>query len=157
MKSRKHEWKEACYIPSGIRPSSVERVVRCFLELVDDDLTEGLVFSEFVDFEPLTRHSKSGMPLTKEFRLFFFDGKPVFWAEYWEEGDYAGMTPPVDQFTEMAAAVQSRFFTMDIAKRRDGGLVDRGTWRCPGGRIAGWRRNERVLPVARKPPTAIYR
>ena len=31
-----------------------------------------------------------------------------------------GMAPPVDQFTKIAAAVKSRFFTMDIAKRRDG-------------------------------------
>jgi hypothetical protein len=33
---------------------------------------------------------------------------------------YAGMAPPVDQFMKIAAAVKSRFFTMDIAKRRDG-------------------------------------
>ena len=71
VKSRKHEWNEACYIPSASDRSCVERVVHRFLELVDDDLNEGLVFREFVDFEPLTRHSKSGMPLTKEFRLFF--------------------------------------------------------------------------------------
>ena len=60
------------------------------------------------------------MPLTKEFRLFFLDGEPVFWTEYWEEGDYAGIAPPVDRFAAVAAAVKSRFFTMDIAKRRDG-------------------------------------
>ena len=120
VKSRKHEWHEACYIQSASDRSSVERVVHRFLELTDDDLNEGLVFREFVDFEPLTQHSKSGMPLTKEFRLFFLDGKPIFWTEYWEEGDYAGMAPPVDQFAAVAAAVKSRFFTMDIAKRRDG-------------------------------------
>jgi hypothetical protein len=120
VKSRKHEWDEACYIPSASNRSSVERVVRRFLELVDDDLNEGLVFREFVNLEPLTQHSKSGMPLTKEFRLFFLDDKLVFWTEYWEEGDYAGISPPVDQFTKIAAAVKSRFFTMDVAKRRDG-------------------------------------
>ena len=120
VKSRKHEWGEACYIPSASDRSSVERVVRRFLELTDDDLNEGLVFREFIDFEPLTQHSKSGMPLTKEFRLFFLDGKPVFWTEYWEEGNYAGLAPPVDQFVEVAAAVKSRFFTMDIAKHRNG-------------------------------------
>ncbi len=120
VKSRKHEWDEACYIPSASDRSSVEKVVRRFLELVEDDLNEGLVFREFIEFEPLTQHSKSGMPLTKEFRLFFLDGEPVFWTEYWEEGDYAGMSPPVAQFREVAAAVKSRFFTMDIAKRRDG-------------------------------------
>jgi hypothetical protein len=120
VKSRKHEWNEACYIPSASDRRSVEQVVRRFLELVGDDLNEGLVFREFVDFEPLARHSKSGMPLTKEFRLFFLEGKAVFWTEYWEEGDYAGMAPPVEQFTAVAAAVKSRFFTMDIAKRRNG-------------------------------------
>jgi hypothetical protein len=119
VKSRKHEWNEACYIPSASDRSSVERVIRRFLELTDD-LNEGLVFRQFIDFEPLTQHSKSGMPLTKEFRLFFLDGEPLFWTEYWEEGDYAGMASPVEQFTKIAAAVKSRFFTMDIAKRRDG-------------------------------------
>jgi hypothetical protein len=120
VKSRKHEWDEACYIPSAANRSSVERVVRRFLELVDDDLNEGLVFREFVSFEPLTQHSKSGMPLTKEFRLFFLDGRPVFWNEYWDEGDYGGLAPPVDTFSKIAALVNSRFFTMDIAKRQDG-------------------------------------
>ncbi len=120
VKSRKHERNEACYIPSASDRSSVKRVVRRFLELVDDDLNEGLVFREFIDFEPLTQHSKSGMPLTKEFRLFFLDGEPIFWTKYWDEGDYAGLVPPVDQFAAVATAVKSRFFTMDIAKRQDG-------------------------------------
>jgi hypothetical protein len=69
VKSRKHEWEEACFIPSASDRSAVERVVGRFLELQGDDLNEGLVFREFVEFEPLTHHSKSGMPLTKEFRL----------------------------------------------------------------------------------------
>ena len=53
VKSRKHEWDEACFIPSAADRTSVERVVRRFLELVDDDLNEGLVFREFVEFEAL--------------------------------------------------------------------------------------------------------
>ena len=90
VKSRKHEWAEACFIPSASDRASVERVVRRFLELQGDDLSEGLVFREFIDFEPLGRHPKSGMPLTKEFRLFFLDGQPVFWTPYWEGADYQG-------------------------------------------------------------------
>ena len=141
VKSRKHEWKEACYISSAADRGSVERVVRRFLELVDDDLNEGLVFREFVNFEPLAQHSKSGMPLTKEFRLFFLDGQPVFWTEYWEEGDYAGIVPPVEPFTKIAAAVKSRFFTMDIAKRLNGDwmIVELGN-----GQVAGLPENADV-------------
>lgn len=120
VKSQKHYWEEACYIPSASDRNAVERVVHRFIELQDDDLNEGLVFREFVEFEPLAKHSKSGMPLTKEFRLFFLDGIPIFSVEYWEEGDYTDISPPIERFREIAKAVQSRFFTMDVAKRLDG-------------------------------------
>lgn len=120
VKSRKHEWAEACFIPSASDRASVERVVQRFLELQGDDLSEGLVFREFIEFEPLGRHAKSGMPLTKEFRLVFLDSQPVFWTPYWDEGDYAGLTPPVERFAAVAGCVRSRFFTMDVAQRRDG-------------------------------------
>lgn len=120
VKSRKHEWAEACFIPSASDRPSAERVVRRFLELQDDDLSEGLVFREFVEFEPLGRHPKSGMPLTKEFRLFFLDGQLVFWTPYWEGADYQGSVPPVERFAAVAGCVRSRFFTMDVAQRRGG-------------------------------------
>jgi hypothetical protein len=73
-----------------------------------------------VSFEALAEHSKSGMPLTKEYRLFFLDGRLLYAAEYWEEGDYGGTAPPVDLFSRVAERVRSRFFTMDVAKRCDG-------------------------------------
>lgn len=120
VKSRKHEWNEACYIPSASDAAAVERVVRRFVELQGDDLSEGLVFREFVEFEPLTVHSRSGMPLTNEWRLFFLDSRPVSALHYWDEGDYGDAMPPADQFGAAAALVRSRFFTMDVARRRDG-------------------------------------
>lgn len=119
VKSRKHEWNEACYIPSASDCKAVESVVRRFVELQGNELNEGLVFREFIDFEPIAQYSKSGMPLMKEFRLFFLDGEPIYSIEYWEEGDYQGTFPPIDQFSEIAKVVQSRFFTMDVAKRID--------------------------------------
>ncbi len=71
VKSRKHEGKEACFIPPASAREAVERVVRRFMELQGDDLAGGLVFRQFVELEHLGRHPKSGMPLTREFRLFF--------------------------------------------------------------------------------------
>ena len=120
VKSRKHEWAEACFIPSAADREAVERVVGRFLELQGDDLNEGLVFREFVEFEPVGVHPRSGMPLTEEYRVFWLDGEPVFWAPYWAEGDYRVSEPPIEQFAGVAAAVRSRFFTMDLARRRDG-------------------------------------
>jgi hypothetical protein len=121
VKSRKHEWDEACYIPLASDRGEVERVVTCFLQLQGEDLNEGLVFREFIEFEPLTTHSKSGMPLTKEFRLFVLDGQIISVMQYWDEGDYdQGALPPVDIFSDIAQKVQSCFFTMDVAKGIDG-------------------------------------
>lgn len=120
VKSRKHEWFEACYIPSASDKQTVERIVTRFMELQGEDLNEGLVLREFVAFEQLTTHSKSGMPLTKEFRLFFLDGKPMMSSEYWEEGEYGSVQPPTKLFNAIAQNVRSRFFTMDVAQRRDG-------------------------------------
>jgi len=120
VKSQKHYWNEACYIPDASDSATVERVTKRFLELQGDDLNEGLVFRAFVDFEPLSTHVKSGMPLTKEFRIFYVDGEPLTSIEYWDQGDYQSLKPPVEQFSTVANKIQSRFFTMDIAKRKDG-------------------------------------
>jgi hypothetical protein len=120
VKSRKHEWGEACFIPSAADRQAVGRVVGRFLELQGQDLNEGLVFREFVEFEPIGVHPKSGMPLTEEYRIFWLDGVPVFWAPYWAEGDDRGSRPPIERFSGIADAVRSRFFTMDLARRLDG-------------------------------------
>ena len=83
VKSRKHEWAEACFIPSAGDRREVERVVVRFLELQADDLCEGLVFREFVEFHPIGVHAKSGMPLTKEYRSFWLDGELLYLGQYW--------------------------------------------------------------------------
>jgi hypothetical protein len=88
--------------------------------LQGEDLNEGLVFREFVEFEPLAQHSKSGMPLTREFRQFFLDGRRILSTPYREEGDYSGLHVPEDLFQNVEQQVQSRFFTMDIARLRNG-------------------------------------
>lgn len=62
-------------------------VVSRFLELHGDDLAEGLVFREYVAFVPLATQSCSGMPLTREYRIFWLDGEPLLTVPYWEEGD----------------------------------------------------------------------
>ena len=120
VKSRKHEWAEACFIASASDRRAVERVVSRFLELQGDDLNEGLVFREYVEFESIGVHPKSEMPLTEEYRSFWLDGKPIFMSPYWEEGKYRSTTPTLEPFAEVAGDVRSRLFTMDLAKRRDG-------------------------------------
>lgn len=119
VKSRKHEWNEACFIPNASDAEKVAQIVNRFIELQDDDLQGGLVFREFVEFEPIGVHLKSGMPLTLEFRLFVFDGSVISGSPYWE-GQDSTVEPPIEHFKNLLRDVRSRFFTCDVARTKDG-------------------------------------
>jgi hypothetical protein len=134
VKSQKHYWQEACFIPSASDLEAVERVVRRFLELQGDDLNEGLVLREFVPLKVVGTHPKSGMPLAAEFRIFWLSGKPILSHRYW--GDLTTFDAPLPwaELTPIAERVPSRFFTMDVAFLADGGwtIVELGD-----GQVAG--------------------
>ena len=59
VKSQKHYWEEACFIPAASDAAAVARVVKRFVELQGERLTGGLVFRAFVELEPLTIHARS--------------------------------------------------------------------------------------------------
>ncbi len=120
VKSRKHEWVQACFIPSAADMDAAARIVETFVRRQGSDLAGGLVLREFVEFEPLSAHPQSGMPLTREFRLVFLDGEVLTSSRYWNTGDYAGEVPPLENFTAIARTIPSRFFTMDVAKLKSG-------------------------------------
>jgi hypothetical protein len=134
VKSQKHYWQEACFIPAASDLPAVERVVRKFLELQGDDLNEGLVFREFVPLKIVGTHPKSGMPLAAEFRIFWLLGKPILSHRYW--GDLTTFDAPLPwaELTPIAERIPSRFFTMDVAFLADGGwtIVELGD-----GQVAG--------------------
>lgn len=123
VKSEKHYWKEACFIPDASDTKHVLSVVNRFLELRGSSLNKGIVFREFKALEYLTEHSKSHMPLTKEYRLFFANKKLVSVFNYWDEGIYGESQPELDQFVQLAQKIQSNFFTMDIAQTKQGNWI----------------------------------
>ncbi|MBN1562591.1 MAG: ATP-grasp domain-containing protein [Anaerolineae bacterium] len=120
VKSQKHYWHQACFIPAASDRDGVARVVRRFLALQGDDLNVGLVFREYVELEPLTTHAQSGMPLNKEFRVFVLDGEPILVTEYWTEGNYQNLVPSLAPLQDLMRSVKSRFFTMDVAQQQNG-------------------------------------
>ena len=121
VKSRKHEWDEACFIPDGRDREATRRVIECFLQRQGDELAGGLVLRRFVRLTELGAHPKSGMPMSLEYRVFVADGRPVLTVPYWPEGRYPdGIAPPVDELCAAASAVGSKFFTMDVALAEDG-------------------------------------
>lgn len=115
VKSRKHDWDEAFYIPTASDWPVAKRVVDRFVELQGPDLAGGLVFREFVELEPVGRHPRSNLPLSREHRLFFLDGQLLAVGRYWEDAQYTDDVP-VERLSELAARIDSRFFVMDIAK-----------------------------------------
>nr|WP_321231327.1 ATP-grasp domain-containing protein [uncultured Psychroserpens sp.] len=123
VKSEKHNWDEACFIPNASDSDKVKSVVDKFIELRGDSLNEGLVFRQFEELEFLTEHSKSGMPLTKEYRVFFANKKIIKIFDYWDEGEYGETKPELDDFIEIAQNIDSKFFTMDIAKKKNGDWI----------------------------------
>lgn len=123
VKSRKHEWHEACFIPSASNAEAAGQVIRRFLERQGEDLNVGPVFREFVPLAPLSLHPKSGMPLTKEYRLFFWNSQLVSASRYWDATEYADDALPLDHFRAIAGKVSSHFFTMDVAQKTDGGWI----------------------------------
>jgi len=134
VKSQKHYWKEACFMPSARDLSAVEGVVRKFLELQGDDLNEGLVLREFLPLKIVGAHPKSQLPLAAEFRIFWLLGKPILSHRYW--GDLTTFDAPLPwaELTPIAARIPSRFFTMDVAFLAGGGwtIVELGD-----GQVAG--------------------
>ncbi len=123
VKSEKHHWETACYVKHASDINKLKQSIRKLIELRDKYLNEGIVIREFVELNDLTIHSKSGMPLTEEYRLFFFNKKLVGIYNYWEEGEYSFPKPDIIEFEEIAKGVESNFFSMDIARQKTGALI----------------------------------
>ncbi len=120
VKSRKHEWLEACFIPQASDKDQLHKVLSTFIERQGEQLAGGLVLREFVELESVGTHPQSGMPLTQEYRVFVLDGLPLATGRYWPESEYSAAEIPWEEFLPTMKAVSSRFYTMDIALGKDG-------------------------------------
>lgn len=123
VKSEKHHWETACFVKDASDTEQLRQTIHRLLELRGNQLNEGLVIREFIELNDLTHHSKSGMPLTEEYRLFFYNKKLVGIYDYWEEGEYKASKPDTKAFEEIARQIDSHFFSMDIARQKNDKLI----------------------------------
>jgi hypothetical protein len=123
VKSRKHEWFDACFMSAADDDANVRRVVGNFLRLQDEALVGGLVFREFVHLRRIGLHPKSKLPLVNEHRFFVLDGRPFYSAPYWADGDYGGARPTADVIAPILPRVASRFYAVDVAEKEAGGWL----------------------------------
>lgn len=126
LKSRKHEWNDACFIPDSWDVENVARVITNFKKLQGDSLWGGLVFRDYIKFKELRKHPTSGSPIIHEVRQFYFsDGKkpvPFFQNNYWPDYDQEVETPPQHVIESVGEKVNLPFFVVDF------GLTEEGYW-----------------------------
>lgn len=123
VKSEKHNWETACFVSDASDTINLKQSINNLLELRDKYLNEGIVIREYVELNELTIHSKSKMPLTEEYRLYFCYKKLIGIYDYWEEGEYTFTKPDTTEFEDIAKHVDSHFFSMDIARQKNGELI----------------------------------
>ncbi|MCX5379983.1 ATP-grasp domain-containing protein [Streptomyces sp. NBC_00091] len=110
VKSRKHEWHEACHLPDLADRPAVHRVVSRFVELQDEFLAGGIVLRAFECFTG------------PEARVWWRDAEPRLITPHPDAPDGA-VTLPDSALAPVRAAVEAlgcRFVTTDLALREDG-------------------------------------
>lgn len=114
VKSRKHEWADACFIEGS---HDIRRVAGNFVERQADDLVGGLVFRKYERFRHVGEHPKSKIPIFNEVRVFGARGHELTTFPYWgaEEGGSGIMEPKQGLVPSLLAKVKSNFFTIDLA------------------------------------------
>jgi len=123
VKSEKHNWDTACFVKDSSDVKALKQTIHNFIALRDKYLNVGIVVREFLPLKHLTIHSKSGMPLTEEYRLFFYQHELLGVFDYWEEGNYIPERPDTTVFEEIAKQIDSVFFSMDIALQKNGEYI----------------------------------
>ncbi|WP_343230761.1 ATP-grasp domain-containing protein [Yinghuangia seranimata] len=113
VKSRKHEWDTACFVPDLADTVRLESVVAAFLDGQAEFLTGGVVIRAY---ENLTG---------PEVRVWWLDGEPVLATPHPDAREDADAVAPQDVplSNELRASVRdldAPFVTTDLALRADG-------------------------------------
>lgn len=124
VKSRKHEWYDACFIKNIKDTAAFERIIRNFVARQGEDLVGGVVLRKFENLKKVGFHEQSGMPLSEEYRIFVYAGKVLAVDGYWSHSDELDFTEQEYAWMEsLATRVKSNFVTIDLARKEDGTLI----------------------------------
>lgn len=124
VKSRKHEWYDACFIKNIQDKGNLETVVNNFITRQGDNLVGGVVLRKFETLKSIGYHQQSGMPLSEEYRVFVYANKILAIDDYWMKKANINITLEEYQWIEsIASKINSIFVTIDIARKEDGKLM----------------------------------
>jgi hypothetical protein len=128
VKSAKHLWHEACFVPQGSGRENFERIAENLRREQGDSFFRGFVVKQYV---PLRSRGESPReyPMCEEYRLFFWKHRLLIASHYHRLPEN-----PVDwsPFVNMAQRFEAPFFTMDVALAETGNwlVVDMGAGEC---------------------------
>lgn len=143
VKSLKHDWYKACFIPEHANGIEMAKIIGTFLDakLSHNDLKKPVVIRKFEDLVSVGKHPKSGMPISHEYRTYVYKGEVLLQAPYWEvdypepkeaykktTAIYKGMEPDPSfikmLIKEIGSKCGSQLYTIDTALKKD------GWWTC---------------------------
>ena len=121
VKSRKHEWHEACFIPDASDTENALNVIDRFIERQGSDLLGEIVLRKYLSLEMVGTHDKSHMPIAKEVRVFCVHHTLFANISYWT-GDGTSIEFP-DELMQTCQNLDSDFYTIDMAMTTEGKWV----------------------------------
>jgi hypothetical protein len=116
VKSAKHRWNEACFVPAGTERKRFEEILATFIKARGNLFEKGIVLRRFHEFVKLEDDIR-GQPVHEEYRLFMW------------RGSLLAATPairgngPFDRLADwesIARKFESPFISMDITRQQDG-------------------------------------
>lgn len=116
VKSAKHRWKEACFIPAKTDRGRFEEIMAAFLQARGNLFEKGIVFRRFYSLIELERDLR-GQPVNEEYRMFFWAGRLLAAAPAVRE---PGPLAQLPRWLELVRRFRSRFMTMDVARTVSG-------------------------------------
>ncbi len=124
VKSRKHEWYDACFIKNISNGENASKIITNFMTRQGTDLVGGVVLRKYEKLRHIGFHEKSGMPISEEYRVFIFAGRILIVDDYWRKEEQVNFSDEEQKWmNEMANRVKSNFVTMDLARKEDGSLI----------------------------------
>jgi len=128
IKSAKHLWHEACFVPKGSGRETFESIAENLRKEQGDTFFRGFVVKQYV---PLVSRGESPReyPMCEEYRLFFWRRRLLIATHYHRQPVQAVDWSP---FVNLAQRFTAPFFTMDVAQSEAGNwiVVDMGAGEC---------------------------
>ncbi len=116
VKSAKHRWKEACFLPAGSNRVHFDAVLTALHDYRGPDFAGGFVLRRFAPLRIIDETS-FGQPIHEEYRLFFADGECFVHAPFAIPADFDGN---IEIWRDTALRFGSRFMTIDVARTESG-------------------------------------